>query len=156
MNSNTTTPTAAGPPPATSTGASEDQAIEGGESIATFACYQPTALPQKVIAVLNNLGTDEKEKENSNQVEVIEILDDDDDDNAMDTNDEDNMNTNPNPNHTSTITLTCPSHTSLASESALLSSVRAPCVANQAAECLMELAKSKVSAGAVGAGVRSY
>jgi hypothetical protein len=109
------------PPP------SEDQVGEGGESIATFASYKPTALPKLVVDILNG-----KQRQPVPEKEIIELIDDDEDE-------EENINLNSEGNGE----IMCPSHTSLACESALLASVRAPLVPPSTAACLLDLATSK-------------
>lgn len=127
---------ASAPPPAPP--AAEDQAGEGGESIATFASYKPTALPKLVVDILN--GKDCQPSAIS-EPEVIDLIDADDDDvialestraAAQPPGDQDEIPE-----------LKCPSHTSLACESALLASVRAPLVDPSTATCLLDLARTK-------------
>ena len=145
----TTTKTNNSPPPPVV----EDQAGEGGQSIETFASYKPTALPKNVVDLLN--GSKELiQNPPPPQQEVISLIDDDDDDDDDEDEDDDDdtlsfideddaEHDEHSQRNVMMEPLTCPSHTSLASESALLASVRAPLVDPKAAECLLELAKSK-------------
>ena len=53
---------------------SEDQAAEGGESIATFASYQPTALPKSLIEVLNSSDSNNKNNKNKDEELLVAVL----------------------------------------------------------------------------------
>ncbi|KAL3940125.1 MAG: hypothetical protein SGBAC_005264 [Bacillariaceae sp.] len=125
-------PKAPQPPPP------EDQTGGVGETIDTFASYSPTALPNEIVEALNAayIGAPFT-LQKTEHPEIIELLDDDDEsDNEGEVGSK--TDTTSQPHH---LELTCPSHTSLACESALLSSVRAPQVPITAAECLLELTK---------------
>jgi hypothetical protein len=124
----------------------EDQVGDGGESIATFANYRPATLPSTVADILNGKPDSFATNNTTPQPEIIDLIDDDEtqpntnsDDNDMPVETDENTDTIEQPQ----LRLSCPSHTSLACESALLSSVRAPLVSNQAAECLLEVARNK-------------
>lgn len=118
-----------GIPPVAGGITSEDSVADGGESIDTFAHYRPSALPDALIAVLNDKAG-------------REVVDDCDDDSSVIIIDEDEIQAK----KESSIFLpdSVPSHPSLACESALLSSVRAPKVSDDAAITLIDLAKSQL------------
>lgn len=113
-----TTAAATAVPPAVSpttsatptTPAVEDDRDNDGESLSTFSVYQPSALPQNAIRAFNSSSTTATSSSSGNsQNEVIDL--------------EENDTTTP-PNEK----LHIPSHTSLACESNLLSSVPAPLI----------------------------
>ncbi|CAJ1959811.1 unnamed protein product [Cylindrotheca closterium] len=135
-------PKAPPPPPP------EDQTGGVGQTIDTFASYNPTALPNEIVEALNAAHTNTPfTLQKTAHPEIIELSDDDDDsDNEENESNNDNdhktkKNGSKNDSQPQRLELTCPSHTSLACESALLSSVRAPQVPLATAECLLELAQ---------------
>eukprot|EP00980_Cylindrotheca_fusiformis_P021383 scaffold8259_cov143-Cylindrotheca_fusiformis.AAC.1 len=135
-------PAAAFPPNTSPAPQAEDQAGEGGESIATFASYKPSALPKLVVDILNGKGSLPQKQQESSEPEIIDLIDDQ---NGAAVRDLD-LSTIAGQNSRSDDNvpeLECPSHTSLACESALLASVRAPMVAASTAACLLDLAKTK-------------
>ena len=114
-----------------------------GTSIDTFTEYQPTSLPNKVIRACNewyNATPPTNSKSTTaaaaaasspSSSDVIDLVDDNDEDKVEEDNDDGNGE-GPHQLHV-------PSHTSSACESALLSSVVAPLVTPETADCILPL-----------------
>ncbi|KAG7374783.1 RNA methylase [Nitzschia inconspicua] len=140
----------------------EDDQQQDGTSIDTFTEYQPTALPEKLIQLYNDINNNDintvatvllVEKETvTPKTSVDEIMEP-----SIVTTTDDTMSSSqasfeevssitvssppppPTTTTTTTVRLTVPSHTSSACESALLSSVNAPKVDLDTAQCLLPL-----------------
>ena len=133
-----------------------------GTSIDTFTEYQPTSLPNKVIRACNewyNATPPTNSKSTAaaaaaatasspSSSDVIDLVDDNDEDKVEEDNNDDNGE--------GPYQLHVPSHTSSACESALLSSVVAPLVTTETAECILPLLLERSSSLDCNNGARSY
>ena len=149
----------------------EDEVQDSGDAINTFASYIPTGLPPSVIKILQERAQACSSSNNSNLVDlsldnkkddddnsIIEILDTDNEDSRMGMEDITNIadtktsgldqkqpsSDKPNSKDVAHELFTSgkiQSHTSPAVESALLSSVSAPLVPNEACETILPLLK---------------
>ena len=138
----------------------EDGANGGTTSIDTFQEYKPTALPQTVVRACNEWynctenqsidsnSTTEQATNNAlpkNDQTGIDLIDLSEDSNleaplyTINSSDNDPSATEDSASSTNDVSLSVPSHTSSACESALLSSVSAPMVPLETAECLLPL-----------------
>ena len=132
----------AGPAPAAAAKAAvppgkppEDAAAEGGTAIDTFSSYVPAALPRCVLSALAESAQRHRPVATNDTNGVIEILDTDNEDSRLDAPEGDPAE------GISSLFEAISSHTSPAVESALLSSVTASAVHDEAASTVLELVK---------------
>lgn len=115
----------------------EDSIVEGGDSIDTFAYYKPSALPDALITVLSDGKVAYQHISNDKREDAT-----DDEDSSVVIIERSGVETS-NLNRCTAFPDSVPSHASHACESALLSSVQAPKVSDEAATTLLDLAESR-------------